>query len=388
MPLCRSFGPVVAAVITLFASRSWALGGQGDPCDSTPCEPDLYCQDGYCCNTRCDRGCEACNNEGQWGVCTPRKRYTQGRTECGYFLCLDSPYCNRSCDGMDAECVKGSYCNINKCIKQQPGGTACRRNAECESEVCAVAVVGSSGVCCDRACNGGPCESCLNALTGKDDGLCGNVLSFADKGPLVCQVDMSPCGHTGYCDGMGQCAYREKGFRVGTTCAPEDGGVFASITQTCDGRGSTSCEVLVCQGTCQDGMGCRDAGCAGDSSRENVDGGADSGSPSNDAAAPCYPYAPVDGACLESCKRQSDCELPAQCFRDGKCHGGRTGERCWWGNGDAGVFDHDGGCVAGVPEDPLEVIGACSAAPRRGGASYWPELLALFGLCWMRRRGV
>ncbi|HEX9297278.1 MAG TPA: hypothetical protein VF881_15660 [Polyangiaceae bacterium] len=214
-----------------------------------------------------------------------------------------------------------------------------------------------------------------------NDGTCGNVLPHSKGGPQVCQADGTPCGHTGWCDGLGQCAYQEMGVQVGeTTCAPEDGGVgFASMTQKCDGIGGATCNVAVCGGRCENGIGCVDIG---------SDAGGDSSAPSNDVAAVCYPYAPVDGACLESCKRQSDCELPAQCFLDGKCHAGRPRERCWFKDGDAGVFDDDGGCVPGIPEDPLEVIGACSAAPRRGGASYWPELLALFGLCWMRRRGV
>src|SRR5579859_5492814 len=103
---------LVALAIAFLAVRSWAadggLGAQGDPCDiiTNPCNSGLFCQDGYCCDSACNRGCEACNQPNALGTCgvvpfgTPgRATNPENKPNCLNILCdHTSPFCRMSCD--------------------------------------------------------------------------------------------------------------------------------------------------------------------------------------------------------------------------------------------------------------------------------------------------
>src|SRR5260370_494421 len=101
--------------IMFFSRRSWGVdggpGAQGEPCNvNNPCLSNLFCADGYCCNTVCNRGCESCNQKDFLGTChyvpsgTPgREINNEGKLNCLNVLCDGaSPYCRGSCNGNDA----------------------------------------------------------------------------------------------------------------------------------------------------------------------------------------------------------------------------------------------------------------------------------------------
>jgi len=266
---------------------------------------------------------------------------------------------------------------------------------------------GTTGVCCDHECQGGPCDACTRALTGStQDGQCGNVLSLMDQGPQACSPAEAPatCGRTGYCDGKGQCAFYPKGMVVGDPiCRWNDGGPgVASVTQSCDGVGGCICDAFTCiSGMCMDGvcLPSPDAGDSGDASIgtgedapgdatqdvSSAEDGGDAGSDASPKTVSCAPYAGEPGHCLKECRTQADCVAPAKCHVDGTCGPGFPGERCWL-NGEAGVFLPDGGCVPGSPDDPPEVVGVCSMTSRRHGASNAPWVLAALLGIWRARR--
>ncbi len=410
---------------TLFSLRAWALGAQGDTCDTdagAPCGSGLTCQDGYCCDTACDRGCEMCNylaiyGTGQNGHCVNRPAGAEGRpmaenlVDCNHVLCDGfSPTCRRSCDATDAYCAKGFWCPSNQCVPQLATGSDCDSSRKCASGYC-VARDGKDGpvgagvpaICCENACNkNGACDACTRDLTGLDhDGLCGNVKP--DK-PDRCLVDRAaPCGNTGFCDGAGQCALAPEGIQVGETTCSSDGGMAFFNKTTCDGKGVCMCVTLPCPWGCdkngcvpvpeagvEDGSGADSDAPAADVSfadAPEAEPGPDEGSETSPPRPSCYPYAgDGDGGCLDRCETQRDCVAPAKCHFNNHCSAGLPGERCWWPDGGSAVFTPDGGCGEGTVLDPDEVVGRCSMSRRRG-ASYegwmWVSLLSAW---WARRR--
>ena len=198
------------------------------------------CVDGVCCNTACDGQCEACDNSGSVGTCSPTMGAPRGtrpgcagagscagtcdgssRTNCAYpgssvecraASCAEGQATNRgTCDGAGgcgspttapcapytcegamcrasctaaSDCVTGYRCEMGRCVPTGNLGTPCTRNDQCSmGAVCA------GGVCCNTACQGA-CESCV--LPGRA-GTCS---------PLPAGIPPGDAGASCACDGV------------------------------------------------------------------------------------------------------------------------------------------------------------------------------------------
>ncbi|MGE3669079.1 MAG: DNRLRE domain-containing protein [Polyangiaceae bacterium] len=107
----------------------------GAACSSTAQCASGFCVDGVCCDTACNGQCEACNEAGFVGTCSP----VTGTPRNGRASCGGTGVCAGACDGTSGAC---SY----------PGG----------STVCGVGSCSSGIATPAAACNGN--GSCLNGL--------------------------------------------------------------------------------------------------------------------------------------------------------------------------------------------------------------------------------
>ena len=166
-------------------------------CDSNACV------DGVCCNRSCNDACEACNQAGHVGTCTPLPSMTVDPAG----LCKPGEYC-----GANGECAMpppaadaGTPIVVpidgGMMMELRPTGTACDRNDVCGTGFC------SDGVCCDRACDG-VCESC--AAVGFAPGQC-LPHSFGEDPDNECGASGAVCNGINACTrfetrGNGLCA--------------------------------------------------------------------------------------------------------------------------------------------------------------------------------------
>jgi len=111
------------------------------------------CVDGVCCDTACDRPCEACNLPQAPGTCTPVRAGEPGSPSCAPFICAgDAGTCTSAC-ASNAQCAPAGYCTGTTCLPRSPLGTPCDAGDACLRGICA------DGVCCDSACSG-KCDVC------------------------------------------------------------------------------------------------------------------------------------------------------------------------------------------------------------------------------------
>ncbi len=211
----------------------------GGACTTTSQCASGNCVDGVCCNTACDGQCEACDNSGSVGTCSPTMGAPHGsrpacagmgacagtcdgtsRANCGYpgsstecraASCAEGQATNRgTCDGMgncgmatvtncapytcngaecrsacasNMECSSGFRCEMGRCVPAGTLGSPCTRNDQCGMGVC------SGGVCCNVACEGA-CQSCV--LPGRA-GTCT---------PLPANTQIADAGQVCVCDGV------------------------------------------------------------------------------------------------------------------------------------------------------------------------------------------
>lgn len=178
---------------------------QGEACENGYECPTGACEDGVCCNGRCDGVCETCAS----GTCEPISEAADPADECpGEAKCTGA----RSCyDGM-----LGDAC-----------GTAAE-GYRCQSGMCV------DGVCCDAPCDG-VCLSCADLTA---PGICAAVLDTSDVGTCdaggagSCGTAICTCDATGVCRGG-----------VGQTCT-EDIGCASGVCRggvCCDGACGVTC---------------------------------------------------------------------------------------------------------------------------------------------------
>ena len=315
-----------------------------------------FCVDGICCTSACGETCKACNLRSSLGDCafvpsgaqpngpsvcsasTPStcgldgtcdgkggcRKYGSG-TECkagtcdgdgvsGILTCDGKGGCNQaisqtcppySCDratnrcssncATDAQCAAGQQCVAGRCGKSS-NGAVCQTGDDCASTFCI------DGVCCNIACSG-PCVSC------DQTGSVGHC-RFIPAGlpdPACNPSDRTTCGDTGLCNGFGSCTL----YPQNTVCGSSDcSGLVESTPRTCDG-----------QGTCRES--------------QLVD---------------CSPFLCRNGACVQTCTSDADCEDGHQCVQQhtgvvgaGVCGKRKNGQPC----SDAGECE-SGQCVDGV----------------------------------------
>lgn len=115
---------------------------QGQACATGAECISLYCVDGFCCNTECASGCEACavaKTGGIDGTCSDITPYTDPDEECGgqTFVCDATGGCADLCD----DSIKNNDetdidCGGSLCETRCANGNACQENGDCESSNC------------------------------------------------------------------------------------------------------------------------------------------------------------------------------------------------------------------------------------------------------------
>lgn len=116
------------------------------------------CADAVCCNTTCTGQCQACNESGLVGTCSPvsgTPRGSRGNCANGY-LCV-SGSCATSCTS-DAQCQSTYYCTTSGtpgvCALKKVQGDPCAGANQCGAGLSCV-----DGYCCNDTCTG-QCERC------------------------------------------------------------------------------------------------------------------------------------------------------------------------------------------------------------------------------------
>jgi MYXO-CTERM domain-containing protein len=330
------------------------------------CIDGLPCIDGFCCNSKCEGQCEACDKREHEGTCTAIDGPVHGSArpscggvgECGLTCdgtdrdrchfpeagrscsqnrcvegleehegecdgrgsCSDVPVdCVRfACDAStstcgdtcsdDSQCLAGHFCKGDNCVELEGLGEPCPASGACVS-----GLVCEDGVCCGEACEA--------------DSSCDAVPGFCKKlAGAECKLD-AHCG-SGYCaDGVccesacaGQCEACNLVDHVGQ-CRPVvgepvspreacDAGVDLCSARSCDGRDDhrDSCEGYANLGQSCAGAECREGRFLGARSCDSA--GKCSGSP----AVSCGPYACANDGCLDRCEAPADCANDMTCI--------------------------------------------------------------------------
>jgi hypothetical protein len=317
--------------------------GTGETCASeADCLPSLFCNDSTCCDTLCDQPCRSCNTAntgGPNGQCQPIANGADPNNDCpgetvcdgtgncrtleagenctqdvycesGF--CRDGVCCDTTCGADCQACVqaKTGSCNDGECCPVAMGtdpdldcpageacsggpfcrtvdGESCSMDSDCISNMCA------DGVCCDDPCSLN-CESCLGAVTGLSDGVCGLAQDGYDPRDM--------CGAQACL--LGGCV----DLPDGTPCPEGDGCLNGNCVEgvCCDGPCGAQCESCL-------------ASYNGDS----------------------------DGACgfiTSGLDPYDECLSPPVCDGAGACDVGQFGDPCGGGSDCAGGFCVDGVC--------------------------------------------
>ncbi|MEM6532069.1 MAG: hypothetical protein AAF654_05565 [Myxococcota bacterium] len=388
-----------AAVTLLLCTTACFASGDSDPiANDGPCMSNAECDDGELCvqgscRIPCDTRSQCAANE----ICS------DGLCEVGQA---------ESC-GPELPCPTGFICRVDQCEPLQEPGTICESGDECRSGEC------SDGICCNRQCDG-VCESCLEAVSGGENGVC----TPTDRGTNPGER----CGANAVCDGAGACktnlgaacadgAGCLSGFCVDGVCCEDacdsvcvacsnavSGGSNGECTpllarteevtadpvfedcpgvQTCDGSGACFAKPqgAPCAGNdecaggrCVDGA-CCESSCSG-TCREcstglclMVTSGADPGT-----CASCFGDGTCDGKdLLEACTSPSECASNV-------CAGGQ----CRLGNGVACAGDNEceNTCIDGTCAPVATLFGACDSPPDCGSG-----LECSGGFCFLANGG-
>ncbi|MFT3771992.1 MAG: hypothetical protein QM820_41830 [Minicystis sp.] len=272
-----------------------------------------HCVDGFCCDTTCTNGCDACSNAKTGaanGTCSHVTVGTdpnnvcndQGATSCGtngvcdgLGACQKYPSgtvcagaaCNsntltkqKTCNGsgtcvtpnpatqgcspylcvaasnactttcsVDNDCFTGNWCNAGTCTAKLANGSTCTGANQCTNGSCV------DGYCCNNACNTA-CQACSAAKkqSGAGNGTCGNAKTGqADPRGVCTTTAQTSCGQDGLCN-AGAC---EK-WPTNTVCANAScSGNTLTAAKTCDGNGA--CNQGGTTSTCANGLACDSA---------------------------------------------------------------------------------------------------------------------------------
>jgi hypothetical protein len=297
------------------------------------------CVEGYCCNTACTGGCNACSasaGASSNGTCTVLAPRSLG-VGCGRYRCGGAADCPANGCAGDGDCAPGSFCNGGSCLEVKAVGLACTTSSECAPTNGALGGYCVDGVCCSTAC-ASRCSACSAALKDSGvDGECGPVRVGTDPDDECTEEPKTGCGLDGLCN-KGEC----ERWLPGTDCSDVPGtnicvGTHA-VGHVCDDTGAcstdprgTDCSPGKCQnGTCP--------GCA--NSRDCLD------------SAFCR-----GGRCVTKRAQGAACSANEECALehcvDGVCCGDVCNLQCEW---------------CGDPTRPGECM-AVSGAPKMGRAA-------------------
>ena len=302
------------------------------------------CADGFCCNSTCTGGCEACNIIGSQGTCTavskgsvdphgmckadaiPTCQKTglcdgqkgcslyEANAVCSAAVCNGNQFVASSrCDGAgrcvegsttacapfactvascvqtcknDTECVGGNLCISGSCGKKMVGAT-CGGDGECGSTFC------RHGVCCEETCSGS-CRSCNSP--GKA-GKC-TLAAAGDVDPRgICKdATSAECKLDGKCDAAGGC----RQYPSGTECrAPSCNASTNTGSFKFECNGSGTC------GQTKDPVSCAPGRCGGNSCTLQCSKNGDCVQPNTCSAGGLCGKIPLGGACNDN----SECEM-------------------------------------------------------------------------------
>ncbi|MGZ3422188.1 MAG: hypothetical protein ACXVEE_30240, partial [Polyangiales bacterium] len=244
------------------AADGYCLGGtcKKRAAPGTKCAVDAqcstgFCADGVCCNARCDRSCEACDQAGTEGTCAP----VSGKPHLGHPACAagdpGNPCSPATCDGVEhatcakkvgpevtcrpgsceadveslpAKCDGSGTCPVSDTRPCQPfacGDTACKTNCASDKDC-------QSGFVCNvatGACTGG--DKCAGSVVTKIDG------STVDCAPYTCEssgrcktacATTADCVAPKVCDGAACIDPPEGSTDSGGGCALSPKGVRSS----------------------------------------------------------------------------------------------------------------------------------------------------------------
>ncbi|MBI2387979.1 MAG: hypothetical protein HYV09_00050 [Deltaproteobacteria bacterium] len=234
-----------------------------------------YCVDGVCCNSACTAQCEACNEAGKAGTCSPVDGPPRGtRPACVSPYACSAGVCATGCS-KDSECASTSYCDVptGTCKPKLGNGTACTAGSNCASGFCV------DGVCCNSACTStcqacnvvGKAGTCSNVPTGSPPSTgksCGafNTCNGAGACSTTCTSD-TQCASTAYCLGGGCVTRKANGNSCGSNLECTSG--FCSAGTCCNSACTGECESCSLggsTGTCTPkpgGVLCGLSGCVG-----------------------------------------------------------------------------------------------------------------------------
>jgi hypothetical protein len=330
-------------------------GPVGDPAGKTlgmPCAAGAecvsgLCVDGVCCNTACDKGCQACDLAGNPGTCGARSgaprpdkcaakdiacaatcdgtseecSYPTATTQCGApscaagvatlragcdgkgacqmaqttvcapYPCADATACAGGCSAA-APCQPGSYCEAGRCVPTAANGQPCGTDPQCASGKCV------DSICCDTPCKGS-CESCAQA------GKLGTCSPISGK---TCRAAMGACDAAEVCDGASPDCPADKVAAAGASCRGAMGA--CDVAETCDGSAKIcpADKFKAAGTTCGNGGSCAGtmftpaAVCSGNS------GGCRAGAAEN-----CGTYACAVTGCKKPCGTAADCVAKHYC---------------------------------------------------------------------------
>jgi len=130
-----------------------AKGKSGATCTaSRECETG-FCTDGVCCNTACTAQCEACNESGSAGTCSP----VSGNPRGARLACKGDPsVCGGSCDGSNRSSCKyeptSKTCG-SKCVNNSETVNTCDGAGTCsEGDPTACAPYECGADACNKSC--------------------------------------------------------------------------------------------------------------------------------------------------------------------------------------------------------------------------------------------
>jgi len=157
-----------------------------------------HCVDGFCCNTACSLGCDACDLTGVEGKCNVSGAGEAGDPSCSPYLCDGvTAACPSTCSG-DGDCASTHYCDGTNCQAKQGDGSSCNAANQCQSDNCV------DGFCCDTACSD-TCDACN--ISGAEGTCSVNPIGSAGNPsctPYLCDGMFTTCPSS--CGSDGECA--------------------------------------------------------------------------------------------------------------------------------------------------------------------------------------
>ena len=247
-------------------------------CESGHCQNGFCCASGDCCDeaTSCPTfgiapACEdaptcqgsstlvTCESSLCTGQVIPDDSGCDGQTakDCGLYapaLCSaavdqTAPDCATSC-GAHEDCAATAYCAGGECVPDEPDGTGCTADAQCQSEHCSAGICCASGDCCTTETD---CPASYTVPAACDD----LATCQGHHGVAACVANV--CGTTDVDDDTG-CT---------TETVADDCGLFAPVF--CSGQAEQT-SVPSCASSCSGDSDCTDGlFCTGE---ETCSGGA------------------------------------------------------------------------------------------------------------------